>query len=70
MTTEFTTAALPAPLARYFAAAMGLSLSPAPLALPEVSISLLWHASYDHEPGHVWLRRAVMRVAAEKAAQS
>ena len=56
-----------AKLARFFAAALGLSLSPAPLELPEVSISLLWHASYDHDPAHVWLRRMVTRVAAEKA---
>lgn len=56
-----------AKLARFFAAALGLSLSPAPLELPEVSISLLWHASYDHDPAHLWLRRMVTRVAAAKA---
>lgn len=56
-----------AKLARFFAAALGLSLSPAPLELPEVSVSLLWHASYDHDPAHVWLRRLVTRVAAERA---
>ena len=56
-----------AKLARFFAAALGLSLSPAPLDLPEVSISLLWHASYDHDPAHLWLRRMVTRVATEKA---
>ena len=54
-------------LARFFAAALGLSLSPAPLELPEVSISLLWHASYDHDPAHLWLRRLVTRVAAATA---
>ena len=56
-----------AKLARYFAAALGLSLSPAPVDLPEVSLSLLWHASYDQDPAHMWLRRMVTRVAAEKA---
>ena len=35
------------------------------MALPEVPVSLLWHASYDHDPAHLWLRRTVARVAAE-----
>ncbi|MGD9511891.1 MAG: LysR family transcriptional regulator [Geminicoccaceae bacterium] len=52
-------------LARLFAAALGLSLSPTPVELPEISVSLLWHASYDEDPGHRWLRRTVARIAAE-----
>jgi len=52
-------------LARYFAGALGLSLSPAPVQLPEVSAALVWHASYDHDPAHMWLRQTVARVAAE-----
>lgn len=56
-------------LARYFAEELGLSLSPAPVALPEVTISLLWHASYDKDPAHVWLRETVMRVAAQAKAK-
>lgn len=56
-----------AKLARFFAAKLGLSLSPAPVDLPEVSISLLWHASYDQDPAHVWLRQTLARVAAETA---
>jgi DNA-binding transcriptional LysR family regulator len=43
-------------LARLFAAELGLSLSPLPFELSEVSVSLLWHASYDHDPAHAWLR--------------
>jgi DNA-binding transcriptional LysR family regulator len=54
-----------AKLARFFAATLGLSLSPAPVELPEVSVSLLWHASHDQDPAHAWLRRTVARVAAE-----
>ena len=54
-----------AKLARYFAAALGLSLSPAPVELPGVSLSLVWHASYDQDPAHVWLRRTILHVAAE-----
>ena len=52
-----------AKLARFFAATLGLSLSPAPVELPEVSVSLLWHASYDHDPAHLWLRRTIVDVA-------
>lgn len=52
-------------LARFFADALGLSLSPPPVELPEVSVSLLWHASYDHDPGHMWLRQTVARLAHE-----
>ena len=54
-----------AKLARFFAAALGLSLSPAPVELPEVSVSLLWHASYDQDPAHVWLRRTMVHLTAE-----
>jgi LysR family transcriptional activator of mexEF-oprN operon len=54
-----------AKLARYFAEALGLSLSPAPVELPMVPAALVWHASYDHDPAHLWLRQTVARVAAE-----
>lgn len=60
-------ATMHARLARFFAAELGLSLSPAPVTLPEVSISMLWHASYDRDPAHVWLRRTVARLAQEAA---
>jgi DNA-binding transcriptional LysR family regulator len=56
---------MPSRLARYFAAAFGLATSPAPLALPSFAVSLLWHASFDHEPGHIWLRQTVSGVASE-----
>jgi DNA-binding transcriptional LysR family regulator len=52
-------------LARLFAAELGLSLSPPPVELSELTISLLWHASYDHDPAHTWLRELVIQVAAE-----
>jgi len=56
---------MPAKLAHFFAAALGLSLSPVPVELPEAAASLVWHASYDHDPAHMWLRRTVLRVAAD-----
>jgi DNA-binding transcriptional LysR family regulator len=52
-------------LARRFAAEFGLSLSPPPVELGEITISLLWHASYDHDPAHTWLRELVTELAAE-----
>jgi DNA-binding transcriptional LysR family regulator len=52
-------------LARRFAAEFGLSLSPLPVELGEITISLLWHTSYDHDPAHTWLRELVTELAAE-----
>src|SRR5918997_3023603 len=49
-------------LAHLFAAELGLSLSPPPVELQEVAGSLLWHASYDHDPAHAWLRQEIMRL--------
>ena len=56
-------------LARLFAGRLGLSLSPAPVALPEVALSLLWHASYEADPGHRWLRRTLVEVADREEGQ-
>ncbi len=50
-------------LARFFAGELGLSLSQPPVELPEVPVSLLWHASYDHDPAHLWLRQTIVRLA-------
>jgi LysR family transcriptional activator of mexEF-oprN operon len=52
-------------LARYFADELSLSLSPPPVDLPELTVSLLWHASYDKDPAHTWLRETITRVAAQ-----
>ena len=48
-------------LARLFAAELGLSLSPPPVELQDIAISILWHSSYDHDRAHAWLRRIVVR---------
>ncbi|WP_395665806.1 LysR family transcriptional regulator [Methylocella sp.] len=53
-------------LARFFAGALGLSLSLPPVELPEAPISLLWHASYDRDPAHVWLRGVIADLFAER----
>lgn len=50
-------------LADYFAGTLGLTVAPAPVDLPEVAVSMLWHASYDADPAHVWLRATLLRIA-------
>jgi DNA-binding transcriptional LysR family regulator len=52
-------------LARRFSTELGLSLSPPPVDLDEVTVSLLWHASYDHDPAHAWLRNQLAELVAE-----
>lgn len=56
---------MPSRLARYFSDAFGLVTSPVPVDLPSFTISLLWHASFDHDPGHMWLRQTVAGLARE-----
>jgi hypothetical protein len=52
-------------IARFFAAELALSLSTPPVELQDVAVSLLRHASYDHDPAHAWLRRIIVRLVAE-----
>ena len=56
---------MPSKLARYFADAFDLATSTPPIELPSLTISLLWHASFDHDPGHVWLRQTISSLASE-----
>ena len=56
---------VPLPAARLFAARFDLAASPVPVALPKVDVAMLWHASYDHDPAHRWLRDTIVRLAAE-----
>ncbi|MCB1526564.1 MAG: LysR family transcriptional regulator [Hyphomicrobiaceae bacterium] len=50
-------------LARIFAKELNLALSRVPVDLPEVRMSMLWHASYDDDAGHAWLRNAIVRAS-------
>ena len=52
-------------IAQIFSAELGLSLSPPPIALSDIEVSALWHASYDRDAGHAWLRQMVSEVVAE-----
>lgn len=52
-------------LAHVFASALGLTVSPVPVPLAEVAVSMVWHASYDDDPAHRWLRQVLIRLAGE-----
>jgi LysR family transcriptional regulator, mexEF-oprN operon transcriptional activator len=56
-------ATMPARIAHFFAATLKLTISPAPVELPEAVASLVWHASYDHDPANTWLRHTVESIA-------
>ncbi len=34
-----------------------------PVPIDEVAISMLWHASYDQDPAHRWLRDVLVRLS-------
>jgi len=55
-------ATMHARLARFFADSMGLTVSPAPITLPDVSISMIWHASNDAIPSQRWLRETIIKL--------
>jgi DNA-binding transcriptional LysR family regulator len=41
-----------------------------PVAMPEITVSLLWHPRLDADPAHRWLRGCVRDVCAEQLADS
>lgn len=49
-------------VALFFADSMGLAVSPPPVVLPDVAISMLWHSSFDHDPAISWLRDVIRDV--------
>ncbi|MBW8486135.1 LysR family transcriptional regulator [Actinomadura parmotrematis] len=59
----FSTARLQRPLVDR----LGLVSHPIPLELPPLRFALAWHARYDNDPAHAWLRRQVRDVVAEVA---
>jgi DNA-binding transcriptional LysR family regulator len=44
----------------------GMHSFPLPVAMPEVTISLLWHPRQDADPAHRWLRGCVREACAER----
>ena len=49
--------------ARIFAQQFELFVCEPPLPLPDSDVSMIWHASYDLDPAHRWLRDTLIRVA-------
>ena len=48
----------------------GLHSFPLPVAMPEITVSLLWHPRLDADPAHRWLRACVRDACAEQRAGS
>jgi DNA-binding transcriptional LysR family regulator len=48
----------------------GMHSFPLPVAMPEVTVSLLWHPRLDADPAHRWLRGCVRDVCAEQLTDS
>jgi DNA-binding transcriptional LysR family regulator len=44
----------------------GMHSFPLPVAVPEITVSLLWHPRLDADPAHRWLRACVRDVCAER----
>ena len=44
----------------------GMHSFPLPVALPEITVSLLWHPRLDADPAHRWLRGCVRDACAER----
>ncbi|MCZ7657604.1 MAG: LysR substrate-binding domain-containing protein [Xanthobacteraceae bacterium] len=45
----------------------GMHSFPLPVAVPEITVSLLWHPRLDADAAHRWLRGCVREVCAEQA---
>lgn len=44
----------------------GMFTFPVPLAIPEFTISLLWHPRLDGDPAHRWLRKCVQQACRDR----
>jgi DNA-binding transcriptional LysR family regulator len=51
---------VPIPLVDDAAKQLGLRVQEAPLPLPTLRFSLVWHARFQHDPAHIWLRQQVL----------
>jgi DNA-binding transcriptional LysR family regulator len=59
----------PRRLATLLAAPTGLVMFESPVPLPTVDVAMLWHARFDNDPAHQWLRSCVRRVGAPAGPQ-
>jgi DNA-binding transcriptional LysR family regulator len=54
---------LPRCVAQHFAARERLRVLDPPVAIPEFTISQMWHERMQNDPAHTWLRATVLRAA-------
>jgi len=52
----------PEPVIRALVARLGLVVLPAPVAIPDVPVGMVWHRRDQEDPGHRWLRGVVGEV--------
>jgi DNA-binding transcriptional LysR family regulator len=62
-------AALPARLAHFWMEFLPLKVLPLPLPVSGFSLSMLWHARNQNEPGHRWLRSLGVSIAESLSAR-
>ena len=62
-------ATLPERFAQRCEAPFGLVLSPHPAQLPDITISLVWHALLNKDPAHVWLRQLIVALFADEGSE-
>jgi DNA-binding transcriptional LysR family regulator len=58
----------PSVLARLLGARSKVVTLRAPMRLPEHSLQMLWHERFSNDPGHAWLREALLEVAKKEGA--
>lgn len=51
---------VPIPLVDDAARQLGLRIREAPLPLPRLRFSLVWHPRFQHDPPHIWLRQQIL----------
>ena len=59
-------ATLPEGFAERSVEPFGLVVSPHPVKLPEIAISMFWHAKYNRDPGNMWLRQLISELFSDK----
>jgi DNA-binding transcriptional LysR family regulator len=50
---------VPLRLAQAFSSSLGLRILELPIALPPLTLSLIWHERHGHDPAHRWLREFI-----------
>lgn len=70
LTTLPALATLPSHAADFYAKALGLTVTEPPLAMPEFSVTAIWHGTTSHDPAHIWLRSLVCEPHASAQAEA